>query len=138
MARDKSSSSGDIFFPWERRGGLRRWLATGRVRHASVAALVVGFVAVVAVREQRQAGVRQTRATLLSMRQAVDAYLSENDGACPAGLEQVLEHAPFKKVPSDAWGNPLRIVCPSRRPDERYELLSDGPDGKPGGLDRIE
>jgi hypothetical protein len=72
------------------------------------------------------------------MRHAVDAYLAENEGNCPPGLEKVLDYVSFKKLPSDAWGNPLRLVCPARRADERYELLSDGPDGKPGGLDRIE
>lgn len=138
MAREQTSSSRDIFFPWERRGGLARWLGTGRVRHATVAALLLAFLVIVAVREQRQAGVRQTRSTLLSMRKAVDAFLSHNDGACPSGLEQVLVHAPFKQVPSDAWGNALRLLCPARRADERYELFSDGPDGKPGGLDRID
>ncbi len=137
MARERSASA-SIFFPWERRSGLLRLLGKGRVRPALIVASLVGFVVMVGMRERRQAGVRQTRATLLSMRHAVDAYLAENDSNCPANLEQVLPHAPFKQVPSDAWGNPLRLVCPSRREDERYELLSDGPDGKPGGLDRIE
>jgi hypothetical protein len=29
-------------------------------------------------------------------------------------------------------------VCPSRREGLAYDLSSDGPDGEPGGLDRIE
>lgn len=137
MGRERTASA-SIFFPWERRSGVLRLLGKGRVRPVLVAALLLGFVVMVGARERRQAGVRQTRATLLSMRHAVDAYLAENDGNCPPSLEQVLPHATFKQVPNDAWGNPLRLVCPSRREDERYELLSDGPDGKPGGLDRIE
>lgn len=138
MIRERAASTHGIFFPWERRGGFSRWLGTGRIRPLLATALVLAFVVVVGSRERRQAGVRQTRATLLAMRHALDAYLAENDGNCPANLEQVLAHATFKKVPSDAWGNPIRLVCPARRADERYELLSDGPDGKPGGLDRIE
>jgi general secretion pathway protein G len=38
----------------------------------------------------------------------------------------------------DAWGRPFRLVCPSRREGVAYDLSSDGPDGEPGGLDRIE
>jgi hypothetical protein len=138
MARERSASNASIFFPWERRSGLRRLLGKGLVRPVLVAGLLAGFVITVGVRERRQAGVRQTRATLLSLRHAVDAYMAESDGNCPSNLEQVLPHATFKQVPNDAWGSPVRLVCPSRRDDERYELLSDGPDGKPGGLDRIE
>lgn len=138
MARERSTSSESIFFPWERRGGLRRLLGTGRVRPVASVVLLLGFVLVVASRERRQSGVRQTRATLVSMRHAVDAYMAESDGRCPPSLDSVLDYGNFKTVPVDAWGNSLRLVCPARRADERYELLSDGPDGNPGGLDRIE
>lgn len=134
MARTASS----IFFPWERRGGLRRLLGTGRLRPIALVCAVIGFVLLVGARERRQSGIRETRATLGSLRRAVDAYLAENNGACPSGLDRVLEFSSYKQVPRDAWGNALRLVCPSRRPDERYELISDGPDGKPGGLDRVE
>jgi general secretion pathway protein G len=138
MSREQSSSSESIFFPWERRGGFRRVLGTGRVRPVLSVVLLLAFVVLVGSRERRQSGVRQTRATLVSMRHAVDGYMAESDGGCPPSLDKVLDYGSFKKLPSDAWGNPLRLVCPARRADERYELLSDGPDGKPGGLDRIE
>jgi len=104
----------------------------------AVVLLVLGFVLLVGSRERRQSGIRQTRATLLSVRSAVEGFMAENAGACPPNLEGVLDYGNFKQVPRDAWGNPLRLVCPARRERERYELLSDGPDGRPGGLDRIE
>jgi general secretion pathway protein G len=138
MSRDLKLAGSSIFFPWERRGGMRRLFGKGRVRPALLIACIVGFVLLVGARERRASGIRQTRATLLAMRRAVDSFLAENAGACPQHLEQVLDFATFKKVPTDAWGNPLRLVCPARREGERYELLSDGPDGLPGGLDRIE
>ena len=34
-------------------------------------------------------------------------------------------------------GKPLRLSCPGAE-HARYDLSSDGPDGRPGGLDRIE
>ncbi|MGC4089786.1 MAG: type II secretion system protein GspG [Polyangiaceae bacterium] len=138
MARDRTNSSASIFFPWERRRGAARLLGTGRARPVAVVVFSLLFVVAVGSRERRQSGVRQTRATLLSLRSAVDGYMAENEGACPPNLDKVLDYASAKKVPSDAWGNKIRLVCPARRQDERYELMSDGPDGKPGGLDRIE
>jgi hypothetical protein len=138
MTRERTNSSASIFFPWERRKGVARLLGTGRVRPVAIVLFSITFVVLVGSRERRQSGVRQTRATLLSLRRGVDAYMAENDGACPQNLEKVLDFTSAKKVPNDAWGNPFRLVCPARRQDERYELMSDGPDGKPGGLDRIE
>ncbi len=136
--RRRRSGDKRIFFPWEGRGGWLRRLRLGRVRPVLIALAVVGFVAVVGVRERRQAGERQTRATLLGVRQAIDSYMAEHDGGCPETLSAVADHGNFKQVPRDAWGRPFRLVCPARREGASYELMSDGPDGKPGGLDRIE
>jgi general secretion pathway protein G len=136
--RRRRASDQRIFFPWEGKGGLVRLLRVGRVRPVLIVLAVVGFIVAVAVRERRQAGIRQTRATLLGVRQAVDAYIADNDGACPPTLAAVVQYGSFKEVPRDAWGRPLRLVCPGQREGASYELMSDGPDGKPGGLDRIE
>ena len=87
---------------------------------------------------RRRAGERQTRSTLLGVRHAVDAYIAEHDGGCPPELSAVADYAKFEEIPKDAWGRPLRLVCPGRREGSSYELMSDGPDGKPAGLDRIE
>ncbi len=138
MARDRSRSNANIFFPWERRGGLRRVLGAGRVRPLLTVLLMLGFVLLVGSRERQKSGVRQTRATLLALRRAVDEFMAQNDGKCPENLRQALDSTNAKSLPSDAWGNPIRLVCPARQKDERYELMSDGPDGRPGGLDRIE
>lgn len=135
MAR--GSNDKRIFFPWEGRGGFFAAIGRGRVRPLLIGALVVGFVVVVGVRERNRAGLRQTRATLLDARAAVDAYMAQNDGGCPPSLEAVAALGPFQGVPRDAWGRPLRLICPGRDDTSPYDLMSDGPDGKPGGLDRI-
>jgi general secretion pathway protein G len=127
-----------IFFPWEGRRGLLRWLKLGQVRPFLWGALVLGLLVLVAVRERRAAGIRQTRSTLDNTRPALDAYLADHDGGCPPSLEAVVEYRNTGQVPRDAWGKPLRLVCPSARDGFAYELMSDGPDGRPGGLDRIE
>jgi general secretion pathway protein G len=127
-----------ILFPWEGRGGLRRFFRLGRLRPFVVIFGAVFFVTFVGVRERRASGVRQTRATLVGVRRAVDAYLADHDGGCPPSLEKAAEEAHVEVTPRDAWGRPLRLVCPGRWEGARYELMSDGPDGEPGGLDRIE
>jgi len=127
-----------IFFPWEGRRGPARWLRQGPLR--VVLGLVTLGVAVGAIgaAERREAGVRQTRARLLAAYRAVDTYLADHGGDCPPDLSAVAPYARFDGVWRDAWGRPLRLTCPSRREDARYELMSDGPDGLPGGIDRIE
>lgn len=127
-----------IWFPWERRGGLLRLLMIGRVGPALVVLAVLGFIITLGIRERHSAGVRQTRATLIGVRRAIDGYRADNDGSCPSGLDKLSTYGNFKEAPKDAWGHALRFVCPAHREGEAYQLSSDGPDGEPGGLDRVE
>lgn len=127
-----------IFFPWEGRGGLRRFLAMGRFWPVLVLAIVALLVSWIAARERRAAGERQTLVVLNRVRPAVERYLVEHDGSCPAQLSDVLEYLKAPELPRDAWGRPLRLLCPSERSGTEYVLMSDGPDGVAGGRDRIE
>jgi hypothetical protein len=127
-----------IWFPWERRGGLRTMLMLGRVGPVLVVLGVIAFITALGVRERHSAGVRQTRATLIGVRRAIDAFRADNDGGCPSGLDKLSIYGNFKEAPTDAWGHALRLVCPAHREGEAYQLSSDGPDGEPGGLDRVE
>ena len=138
VSSKRFASEQRIWFPWERRGGLRSLLMLGRVGPVLVVFGVLAFIALLGVRERHSAGVRQTRATLIGVRQAIDAYRADNDGACPSSLDKLSQYGNFKETPTDAWGHALRFTCPSHREGSAYELSSDGPDGEPGGLDRVE
>ena len=128
-----------MFLPWERQGGLVRRLGLGRVRVAAAIGLAVLALALLARRERKLANERSTRATLLVVRRGVDAYRADHEGQCPKGsFDELVARAYLAHLPVDAWGRPLRLVCPSRRLDRSYDLLSDGPDGDPWGLDRVE
>lgn len=127
-----------IFFPWEGRGGLRRYFVVGRFRPIILLALVVTFLAWVVSRERLASGVRETHVALSVVGPAVERYLLEHEGACPVALQEVLPFLRKTELPADAWGRPLRLVCPSIRQGVDYVLMSDGPDGRAGGLDRIE
>ncbi|MDX2051246.1 MAG: type II secretion system protein GspG [Polyangiaceae bacterium] len=135
--RTLRSSERRIFFPWEARGGLGRWLRVGRVRSVVFVVALLALVLLIASRERRDSGLRQTRAALFTLRHAVDAYVADHQGACPAALSATLEYTSLESVPRDAWGRAFRFICPGRD-QQAYELMSDGPDGEPEGLDRIK
>lgn len=99
-----------------------------------LAASVIG----IAIRERSQAGLRQTRASLLQASRAIESYMAEHDGGCPPSIQEIAPFAKQKQVARDAWGQLPRLVCPSQHSDVGYEVNSDGPDRIPGGLDRIE
>lgn len=136
MARRRSTER-QTYFPWEKRGGILRRLRVHEARPFAVVAVFLALVVLLGVRERRDAGVRRTRATILNVRAALDAHLAEHEGACPPGLEAIGGALGTEGPPVDAWGRPLRLLCPGRD-RARYDVFSNGPDGQPGGLDRIE
>lgn len=134
----KSPLERRIFFPWEGRGTIRRFLALGRVGPVLLLGSALLLVFWIAQREREAAGRRVSMVALTALQQPVERYLLERDGKCPTKLLDVLPYASFPELPVDGWGRPLRLVCPSEREGVDYILMSDGPDGLPGGLDRIE
>jgi general secretion pathway protein G len=128
----------NIYLPWERRGGLVRRLGLSRARPFLLALSVLSLIFLIGMRERQRTGERATRAAIIVVRRALDAYRADHDGKCPRQLEELETSGYMTEIPDDAWGRPLRLVCPSRTEGAAYDLMSDGPDGEPGGLDRIE
>ena len=58
--------------------------------------------------------------------------------ARPDSFAALADYGAFRGTPKDAWGHPLTLICPGAEPGEAYRLISAGPDGIAGGLDRIE
>jgi general secretion pathway protein G len=112
----------------------------GRARVRIVAAAALGIVLLLWIHnvEERSAGLRATRASITTMYRAVAAYRADHSGACPRELGELVGQGYSRDVPLDAWGRPLRLTCPGRRDAQGFEIQSDGPDGLPGGLDRVE
>lgn len=127
-----------LFFPWERRGGLVRRFGLDRLRPLLLVGAVCLLIGVIAMRERRDTGVRRTRVVLLDVRQAVDLFMADHDGQCPDSFTALADYGSFQGAPLDAWGRPLTLICPGGSDGSRYRLVSAGPDGQPGGLDRIE
>jgi general secretion pathway protein G len=134
----RKTGAQSIYLPWERRRGISRRLGLARLRPFLLVAAALCILVLVGARERQRTGERSTRAALLVVRRALDAYRADHDGKCPKQLDELETGRYLKELPDDAWGRPLRLVCPSRREGVAYDLSSDGPDGEPGGLDRIE
>lgn len=138
MKRSSRRREQTIFFPWERRGSLTRRLGLARARPFVLAFAVAALLLLLGARERERTGVRATRATLDMVSSAIDAYRADHERKCPPSLEALRVDGYLSAEAVDAWGRPLRLFCPGRRDPAGYELMSDGPDGQLGGLDRIE
>jgi len=117
---------------------MPRWIGLGRLRPLVVFGLLLIAVLVVAGRERRRSGIRQTRAVLQQTEFAVEAYRSEHDGGCPSSPQDIAVYTRSQQLRPDAWGQLPRVVCPSRQVGMGFDVISDGPDRIPGGLDRVE
>lgn len=127
-----------VFFPWERRRGLFGAIGRTRARIVVFVVVLASLVVVVHRREENAAAVRATRATLGTTSIAVASYRADHAGACPKAMGDLAAGGYLRDAPIDAWGHALRLVCPGRRDPSGFDLSSDGPDGVPGGLDRLE
>ena len=127
-----------VFFPWEKRRGVRSLFGRARARQGFAVGVVVVLFLVVRAREQRAANVRATRAEISTTMLALSAFRADHDRACPGALGDLVAAGYLHAVPRDAWGRPLRVTCPGRRDPTGFDVSSDGPDGEPGGTDRIE
>jgi general secretion pathway protein G len=127
-------SESRLLFPWETpgEGALRR------ARRAARPALIVGALLFALyslgnVHRQRRAEFA-TRAAISTVLRAVEAYRADHGGRCPASPDMLV--APpdgvqpyLRKVPTDGWGRPLRVLCPGRKNPEIADVTSAGPTG---------
>lgn len=127
-----------VFFPWERRPGVRSLLARTRARQTLVVAGALAVLIILGRREHHEAQVRSTRATITQAIRALSEWRADHDHGCPGSLADLVSAGYLHQVPRDAWGRPLRVVCPGRKDPRGVDVSSDGPDGEPGGLDRVE
>ena len=136
MARRRSEPK--VFFPWERKRGFLGALARARVRQIFLVLAAIALIVVLRTREEQAAAVRATRATITTTDRAVASYRADRGGQCPKALADVVAGGYAREMPVDAWGRPLRLTCPGRIDPLGFDVSSDGPDGIPGGLDRVE
>ncbi len=136
MARKKPREQ-TIFFPWERSAGLLRGRGA-RAKPIAAGVVMVAFLLILGARERRLVGIRSTRATLAMVHAGVAAYRADHERRCPPSLGALKSEGYIGVEPIDAWGSPIRLICPGKKDPNGYDLMSDGPDREMGGLDRVE
>jgi len=127
-----------VFFPWEKRRGVGSLFGRARARQLMLGAAVLGGFLLLRARERHASDVRATRAAITTAQGAVYAWRADHDHACPASLADLVSGGYLHRVPRDAWGQALRVTCPGRKEPAGFDVTSDGPDGEPGGRDRVE
>jgi general secretion pathway protein G len=127
-----------VFFPWEKRRGVRSFFGGGRARQTLLLVGVVAGFLFLRHRETHAAEVRSTRAEISVAVEAITAWRADHDRACPASLADLVSGGYLHRLPRDAWGRTLRVTCPGRRDPAGFDVSSDGPDGVPGGPDGVQ
>ena len=88
--------------------------------------------------ERRSSDVRATRAEITSTINAVGAWRADHDRACPGSLaDLVVRRLPLASCRA-TLGPPPPGELPGRRDPRGFDVSSDGADGEPRGLDRVE
>ena len=128
----------NVYLPWERKRGIVGRLARTRVRQVLLVVALLVSVFLLRRREEHSASIRATRASITSAHRHVAAFRGDHPGECPKQWNDLVAQGYARRTPTDAWGRPLRLVCPGRRDPQGVDVLSDGPDGLPYGLDRVE
>lgn len=132
MASSKQNRG--VSLPWERRRAWLRELLTGS-RWRQVLALVAVIFAIIWVWQTALLNdqVRITRGAIDEVTQAATAF-REEIGRCPESVSE-LTRPPragrryLRRVPTDAWGRDLQLVCPARHDPESLTAISAGPSG---------
>lgn len=136
MATNRSEPR--VFFPWEKRRGVRSLFARARARQALVVVGCIAIFLLLRARERSAARIRATRAEITAATVAIAAWRADHDRACPSTLSDLVTGGYLHALPRDSWGRTLRVTCPGRRDPAGFDVSSDGPDGDPWGTDRIE
>lgn len=123
-----------VSLPWERRRAWLREIFTGSRWRQLLAIITLIFVVIwiwqTAVFNDQ---IRITRLAIDEVVRAATAFREEN-GRCPENASE-LTRPPragrryLRRIPTDAWGRDLQLVCPARHDPESLTALSAGPSG---------
>jgi general secretion pathway protein G len=108
-----------------------------------IIAIVAGTVGVQALNMLENAKIKTTSTQISNLGTALDAYKLWNRQypSSGEGLQALVSPKSGKpyldRVPQDEWGNDFIYLYPGSNNSGKYDLMSYGPDGAPGGGDDI-
>jgi hypothetical protein len=81
--------------------------------------------------------VRNTKATILVVEQAMIRYDVAHSNPCPPSLQALVDERYLNKLPRDEWGQPLQFACPGLHNPDVADVSSAGKDRRFGTTDDI-
>jgi general secretion pathway protein G len=111
----------NVYLPWERKRGIAGRFARTRSRQVIGVVIMIGAALLLRRREEQHASVRATRASLTTAYREVGAFRADHAGECPKLWSDLVAQGYARRAPIDAWGRPLRMVCPGRRDPKGFD-----------------
>ncbi|MBP9112052.1 MAG: type II secretion system protein GspG [Polyangiaceae bacterium] len=112
-------------------------LSRSRLRWGVGMVVVVGALISLWRNEERLSEIRATRTSNDRVWHALYAYRLDHASKCPGSLQELVGEGYLRSVPEDAWKRPPRFRC-NQGEALSFEVFSDGADGVPEGIDRID
>lgn len=133
-----------VEFAWERRRRWLTWLSVGHARGFVGAGAAVLCVAGAVSVSDHQRRVHATRAAIVSVQRATEAFRADH-GRCPSGVAELVNPPEGSQGPAhylaqvrlDGWGREFLFTCPGRKFTTSADVVSGGPEGT-FGLERVE
>jgi hypothetical protein len=113
----------------------------GLLTMAAAVLLLVGIAAAARVDEHvlppRGSRAGDTRVTVKTVERALVHWQADNEATCPGDVGVLVEENYLTHPARDAWGHPLRFVCPGAHRTAGADVSSAGADGVFGTADDI-
>jgi general secretion pathway protein G len=133
---------------------LRNWLAAHGTRARrggggftlleimivlAIIGLIAGAVSIAVIPKVKKAKIQAAQLGIKKIVGATESILAGPGASCPKGMEDLVSQGEIRKGDvNDPWGTPYTYRCPGTQSPEGVDVVSAGPDKKPGSEDDIK
>lgn len=108
-------------------------LSSSRFKTKHIIFTVIGFIIIIGSIEYEKNKLkrRQAAVDILRLEEMVEQFIWEN-GRCPGSVDEIVEQK-SKEISSsqyifDPWGKKYEIICPGKKNQSGFDIISAGPD----------
>ncbi len=101
----------------------------------AIIGLIVGGVSVVAFSAFGSSKIKAAGNDVINVQKAAEQYMLQKNDKCPKSMADLKAAGIIPRIQKDPWGEDFVIVCPGEHGP--VDVLSYGPDKKPGGDDDV-